>query len=167
MTRPMLRAPAQTLFPCPDGISSLGIRKDRGYSAGVNRIPHPYRRGELVAVIDCADLDRAARFWAAALGYVADGSPGGPYRSLFPRDGRGIELLLQRTGDTKVAKNRLHLDLRTRDLADEVSRVTALGATVLTSSPIREGGWTWHVLADPDGNEFCVLQPPDAYWTDR
>jgi predicted enzyme related to lactoylglutathione lyase len=42
----------------------------------------------------------------------------------------------------------------------EVSRVTALGATVITSEPVLEGGWAWHVLADPDGNEFCVLQPP-------
>jgi ParB-like chromosome segregation protein Spo0J len=30
--------------------------------------------------------------------------------------------------------------------------------------PIEEHGWTWHVLLDPDGNEFCVLQPPDGYW---
>jgi predicted enzyme related to lactoylglutathione lyase len=56
--------------------------------------------------------------------------------------------------------HRVHLDLRTRGLEAEVSRVTALGATVLASHPIAEDGWTWHVLADPDGNEFCVLQPP-------
>jgi hypothetical protein len=36
-----------------------------------------------------------------------------------------------------------------------------------TSEPIVENGWTWHVLADPDGNEFCVVRPPDAYWADR
>jgi predicted enzyme related to lactoylglutathione lyase len=35
-----------------------------------------------------------------------------------------------------------------------------LGARVLTESPIVENGWTWHVLADPEGNEFCVLRPP-------
>ncbi len=58
----------------------------------------------------------------------------------------------------------VHLDLRTRDLEAEVSRVTALGATVLTSRPIIEDGWAWHVLADPDGNEFCVLQPPPHYF---
>jgi predicted enzyme related to lactoylglutathione lyase len=45
-----------------------------------------------------------------------------------------------------------------------VNRVTALGATLLTASPIVEAGWTRHVLADPDGNEFCMLQPPDEYW---
>ena len=54
------------------------------------------------------------------------------------------------------------------DCADlERGRITALGATVLTSSPVVEHGWTWHVLADPDGNEFCVLQPPADYWPDR
>jgi predicted enzyme related to lactoylglutathione lyase len=140
------------------------------------RTQHPYARGDLVVVIDCRDLDRAARFWAAALGYVAEGEAaegeatqeagGGVYRSLRPHDGQGIEILLQRTADTKVAKNRLHLDLRTRDLAAEVRRVTVLGATVLTGVPVRENGWTWHILADPDSNEFCVLQPPDAYWTE-
>ena len=122
-------------------------------------------------VIDCRDLDRAARFWAAALGYVAGGkaaeeTSGGVYRSLRPHDGHGIEILLQRTADVKVEKNRLHLDLRTRDLTAEVRRVTELGATVLTGVPVRENGWAWHILADPDGNEFCVLQPPDAYWTE-
>lgn len=132
---------------------------------------HPYARGDLVVVIDCRDLDRAARFWAAALGYVAEGKAaeepgGGVYRSLRPHDGHGIEILLQRTADLKAAKNRLHLDLRTRDLTAEVRRVTGLGATVLTSVPVRENGWTWHILADPDGNEFCVLQPPDVYWTE-
>ena len=145
----------------------------------MNRIPHPYLRGELVAVIDCRDLDRASRFWTAALGYVPeseddaatqddatseDPAESTAYRSLVPGDGRGIEILLQRTADAKVSKNRLHLDLRTPDLDAEVSRVTALGATLLTTAPVKEEGWTWHILGDPDGNEFCVLQPPASYW---
>lgn len=126
--------------------------------------PSPYMHGHLVVVIDCADLGRAARFWTGALGY-RDVDPGpGPYRSLLPADGPGIEVLLQRTADAKHGKTRVHLDLRTRHLDAEVSRVTSLGATVLTSRPIVEDDWTWHVLADPDGNEFCVLQPPPAYW---
>jgi predicted enzyme related to lactoylglutathione lyase len=64
----------------------------------------------------------------------------------------------------KRGKNRLHLDLRTRDLDAEAGRVRELGATVQTIAPIEEGGWTWHILEDPDGNEFCVLQPPPDYW---
>ncbi len=35
----------------------------------------------------------------------------------------------------------------------------------LTNEPVHEGGWLWHVLADPDGNEFCVLQPPMDHWS--
>lgn len=84
-----------------------------------------------------------------------------------PAAGPGAEVLLQRTHDAKNGKNRVHLDLRTRDLDAEVTRVTGLGATVLTGEPIVEGGMTWHVLTDPDGNEFCVLQPSPSYWADR
>ncbi|MBO0803027.1 MAG: VOC family protein [Nocardiopsaceae bacterium] len=136
----------------------------------MERVPHPYARGDLVVVVDCRDLDRAARFWADVLGYTAEGEAAGDtggevYRSLYPVDGRGIEILLQRTADAKASKNRLHLDLRTRNLEAEVGRVTALGATRLTDDPVREEGWAWHVLADPDGNEFCVVLPPDVYWT--
>ena len=123
-------------------------------------MPQPYPHGELVVVIDCSDLDRSARFWTAVLGYTAGRVTGGPYRALTPAGGAGIEVLLQRVADVKRQKNRLHLDLRTPDMAAEVNRVRGLGATLLTSEPVVEDGWRWHVLADPDGNEFCVLQPP-------
>lgn len=43
-------------------------------------------------------------------------------------------------------------------------RLVGLGAQVLTGQPLTEHGWRWHILADPDGNEFCVLRPPDDYW---
>lgn len=125
--------------------------------------PNSYARGHLVVVVDCADLERAARFWSAALGYV-DAGGGATYRSVVPADGFGVEVLLQRTDDEKHGKNRVHLDLRTRDLDAEVGRVLSLGATRLTAGPVEEHGWTWHVLADPDGNEFCVLRPPPDYW---
>jgi Glyoxalase-like domain len=46
------------------------------------------------------------------------------------------------------------------DRAAEVSRILDLGATLLTGRPVVEDGWQWHTLADLDGNEFCVLQPP-------
>lgn len=126
--------------------------------------PNPYAHGELVVVVDCTDLDRAARFWSAALGYADVGGDSATYRSVLPADGFGVEILLQRTDDAKRGKNRVHLDLRTRDLDAEVSRVLALGATRQTTEPIEEHGWTWHILLDPDGNEFCVLQPPVGYW---
>jgi predicted enzyme related to lactoylglutathione lyase len=135
-------------------------------------MPQPYPNGELVIVIDCSDLDVSARFWSGVLGYTA-GPPAagtveagtveaGPdrYRGLQPDSGAGIDVLLQRVPDVKGQKNRLHLDLRTPDLDAEVGRVLDLGARLLTREPVTEDGWSWHILADPDGNEFCVLQPP-------
>jgi len=123
-------------------------------------MPQPYPHGELLIVIDCADLDRSAAFWSAVLGYTASPAATGPSRSLAPETGAGIDVLLQWVPDVKGQKNRLHLDLRTPDLDAEVRRVLDLGATLLTSEPVTEDGWSWHILGDPDGNEFCVLQPP-------
>jgi predicted enzyme related to lactoylglutathione lyase len=129
-----------------------------------DRQRHSYLRGELVVVIDCSDLGRAADFWTGVLGYVTESTGSGSYQALLPPDGVGAEILLQRVPERKQGKNRLHLDLRTRDLEPEVERVTGLGAVVLTAEPITEEGMRWHVLADPDGNEFCVLQPPASHW---
>ncbi len=123
-------------------------------------MPQPYPHGELLIVIDCSDLDRTARFWSEVLGYTSGQAGHATYRSLQPESGAGIDVLLQRVPDVKRQKNRLHLDLRTPDLETEVRRVLDLGATLLTSQPVAEDGWSWHILADPDGNEFCVLQPP-------
>ncbi|WP_328293808.1 VOC family protein [Kineococcus sp. NBC_00420] len=121
-----------------------------------------YPQGELVIVLDTSDLDRSADFWTTVLGYRRDSYGGGPYLSLSPSGGEGVELLLQRTTDRKTEKNRVHLDLRTEDLEAEVARVEAAGGVLLTSEAVVEHGWRWHVLADPDGNELCVLQPPSS-----
>ena len=130
----------------------------------MHREPHPYLRGELVVVIDCSDVHRSAEFWTGVLGYVRDGVATGRYQSLLPADGRGAEILLQQVPEAKQGKNRVHLDLRTRELEPELRRLVSLGARVLTRAPAAEAGWRWHVLADPDGNEFCVLQPPVSFW---
>lgn len=122
---------------------------------------YPY--GTVNLVIDCADLQDSATFWCELLGYRAEGEGDGHYLSLVPAAGPGIELLLQQVPDHQIGKNRLHLDLRTANLADEVDRALAAGARVVTTEPLSEDGWTWHVLADPDGHEFCVLQPPGVF----
>jgi predicted enzyme related to lactoylglutathione lyase len=114
----------------------------------------------LAVVLDCSDLDRSATFWCGVLGYRAEPRSPGRYRQLLPADGNGVELLLQQVAERKVSKNRVHLDLRVPDLAAETARAVTLGARRITDDPIEEDGWIWHVLADPDGNEFCVLQPP-------
>lgn len=130
---------------------------------------------QLVVVLDCADLVRSAAFWCEALGYRPDPAPvrppgpgDGPYQRLLPATGPGLELLLQQTPEPKTAtKNRLHLDLRVPDLDAELARLLAAGARHTTGEPVVEEGWRWYVLTDPDGNEFCVLQPstnPGAPW---
>jgi len=114
-------------------------------------------------VLDCSDLGRAADFWCSLLGYRPVEEPGDRYLSLIPADGEGLELLLQRVTDVKRQKNRLHLDLRSPDLNAEVERAVSIGARRLTDDPVEEDGWKWHVLADLDGNEFCILQPPGPF----
>ncbi len=123
-----------------------------------------YPRGELVLVLDCVDLDLLADFWTSALGYRRAGRIYEPYLSLLSESDYGPEVLLQRVPEGKGGKNRLHLDLRTPNLVAEAQRLRSVGATQLTDTPINEGGWSWHVLADPEGNEFCILQPPEGHW---
>jgi catechol 2,3-dioxygenase-like lactoylglutathione lyase family enzyme len=107
------------------------------------------------AAIDCADAPALARFWAEALGYriVADDDP--DERLVVPPDGRGPRLLFLRVPDEKTVKNRLHLDLRPDDQDAEVDRLIKLGAKRVD---IGQGHVSWVVLADPEGNEFCVLR---------
>jgi hypothetical protein len=121
-------------------------------------------------VFDCAHAAALARFWAAAL----DGYAIAPYDEselarlraagiddpeddptvLVEPSGAGPRLFFQRVPEPKVAKNRVHLDLRTEDLAAETARLTALGAQILRAVELEDGPWT--VLADPEGNEFCL-----------
>jgi len=113
----------------------------------------------LAVALDCADLARSAAFWCELLGYIAEPYPSGRYWRLVPANGNGIGLLLQQVPEPKVHKNRMHLDLRVPDLHAAVDRIVSLGARRITQTPIEEDGWMWHVLADPDGNEFCCATP--------
>lgn len=109
-------------------------------------------------VIDVADLDAGAAFWSAALGAAEEriSEQSTPiYRRLRLPDS-DIRVLLQRTADAKVAKERVHLDIETDDLEAEVQRMEALGATRWNLQ--QERGFTFWVLRDPWQNEFCVLQ---------
>lgn len=126
-----------------------------------------YPHGTFVVVLDCADLERSATFWCEVLGYQRPHPSTNRYLSLVASQPRGMELLLQRVPEPNAKKNRVHLDLRTRDLDTEVHRVVDAGARLLTTQPYDENSWRWHILADPDGNEFCILQPPDDFpWPD-
>ena len=91
----------------------------------------------LLWVLDCADPDALADFWAAALRF--DRRPyTPPYARVYDPSGRWPDLLLQRVPEAKAAKNRVHLDLQVLDAAPEVARLVALGARVL-SPPRRRG----------------------------
>jgi len=109
--------------------------------------------------IDCADPERLAPFWASALGYaIGDLDRAGDYLDLVPADASQPVVYLQRVPEPKITKNRLHLDLMTPDAEGTIARLTRLGASKI-GSPMTgsEGGW-WQVMADPDGNEFCVCR---------
>ncbi|MDQ3696374.1 MAG: VOC family protein [Chloroflexota bacterium] len=108
-------------------------------------------------VINTADLDRAIAFWIAALDYVVrDGDP--TFAVLTDPRRRWSNVSLQRSDEPKRGRNRLHLDLYTADQAGEVARLEGLGATRLPWE--YEDDHDHIVLADPDGNEFCVIQSP-------
>jgi predicted enzyme related to lactoylglutathione lyase len=106
-------------------------------------------------VLDCADPERLAEFWAPALGYANLGMVGS-YALLLP-DGRpGPKLLLQRVPEPKTTKNRMHLDIETADIDAEAARLEGLGASRIRDEHVHEHGSTWILMADPEGNEFCV-----------
>ena len=111
------------------------------------------RLGEVV--IDCAEHGAVVDFWQAALDYDRQ-EVNEQYLALAPRDtepGRP-PILFQKVPEPKVAKNRVHLDFRSESMADEVARLRGLGATFIAERSL--GTLTWTVLADPEGNEFCV-----------
>ena len=106
-------------------------------------------------VLDCADPERLAEFWAEALGYANVGSAD-VYVALYPREGNGPKLLLQRVTEPKVTKNRMHLDIEVPDIDVEADRLTGLGAQRVSNDTCSEHGSTWILMADPEGNEFCI-----------
>ena len=99
---------------------------------------------------------RAAEFWAQLLGWTIDeGESDEDEVLLNPQSPGPTPILFVNSRDTKTTKNRTHLDLRPDDQAAEVERALSLGATHVD---IGQGEQTWVVLADPEGNEFCILR---------
>ncbi len=105
--------------------------------------------------IDCADPRALASFWEQVLDYART-YEGDDEVVIEPRNGSGNALLFLQVPDAKRVKNRIHLDLSPTDQAAEVERVKGLGATEVD---IGQGDVPWAVLADPEGNEFCILRP--------
>jgi len=110
-----------------------------------------------MVTIDCADPRALAGFWEKALDLRVVHDFGGEY--LVLRGDGALALGLQKVAEPRLGKNRLHLDLLASDgdWVGEVNRLIDLGARALEEHEIP--GYAWTVLADPDGNEFCVGAP--------
>jgi predicted enzyme related to lactoylglutathione lyase len=112
-------------------------------------------------VIDAHDLSRLARFWAAALGWQVL-SEREREVVIGPHETAPVGICFMPSPDPKVVKNRLHLDLTTTvdDRDAEIERLLGLGARPVDVG--QTGSESWTVLADPEGNEFCVVRPKET-----
>jgi len=106
-------------------------------------------------VVDVADLDRATTFWSALLG-VTVGKRDARYVWLERPDAGQPSLVLQHVPEPKVAKNRCHVDLVSDDPEATLAAVERLGGRVLHE--VVEESYELVVVADPDGNELCVVR---------
>jgi predicted enzyme related to lactoylglutathione lyase len=107
-------------------------------------------------VIDALDRDRVAAFWAAVLGWERRTDDDGDLVITDPEGRAGVDLLVLAVPEHKSVKNRLHIDLTPTgaDQGEELERLLGLGAVRVD---IGQGERSWIVLADPEGNEFCLL----------
>lgn len=101
------------------------------------------------------DLPRAIAFWTQALDYRLKREPDEDFAILIPREGSGIQLSLN-SAVTSDKPKRHHIDLFTEDQESEVERLIGLGATRVDWRYEPDADYV--VLADPDGNSFCVVQ---------
>jgi predicted enzyme related to lactoylglutathione lyase len=111
--------------------------------------------GTLYAVtMDVNDLETCSMFWSQVLG--ADILYRNEKYLRLGQKGERPTLLLQKVPEPRKVKNRVHIDLDVPDLDAAVSRVLELGGNKLRE--LNEYGIKWAVMADPDGNEFCLVQ---------
>lgn len=104
-------------------------------------------------VFDADDVPALAEFWRQATEYDVETS-GEEFAHLIPKGVSLRHIFVFKTPEGKTAKNRCHIDFDTEDREGEVERLLAAGATKVTDHT-REG-FTWTVMQDPEGNDFCV-----------
>jgi predicted enzyme related to lactoylglutathione lyase len=109
--------------------------------------------------VDCADPLVLARFWSLVLGEEIDQSLGEPvqYLGLVPRTPGRPVLSFQRVAEPRRGKNRLHLDIEVLDVDSATARIIELGGRRIGVEDFAEYGFRWRVMADPEGNEFCLI----------
>ena len=111
-------------------------------------------------VLNVTDLERAIAFWTQALGYVRRDPDGDDTFAVLRDPAREwSHVSLQLTDKPKAGLNRVHLDLYADDQEAEVARLESIGATRVEPWPY-DADADYVVMADPDGNEFCVIQLP-------
>jgi predicted enzyme related to lactoylglutathione lyase len=113
----------------------------------------------LTYTLDCRDPETLSAFWMEALGYSLRG-PYGPFWMLVPPE--SVEepfFVLQHVAEEKSGKNRMHVDIHVSDLEGDAARLEARGAQRVSTKTIEMGAFSWLVMADPEGNEFCLVCP--------
>ena len=107
--------------------------------------------------IDCSDAEKLGTFWSQVLDYEMEGPDEDGIVVIKGAEDSGPTILFIKVPEPKTVKNRLHMDVNATDRSqeEEVERILALGAT---HADVGQGDdVSWVVLADPEGNEFCVL----------
>ena len=112
------------------------------------------RVGSIVIRVD--DLEKQAEFWQRALGYQRRAGDSDDFVLLYPADGTGPNVSLDRVPAEVQVPPRIHLDLYADDQAGEVHRLLALGASEINWAK-RPADADYVILADPEGNRFCVV----------
>lgn len=111
--------------------------------------------------VDCSDPVAIAGFWSKVLGVEMEDPLGDPphylYLGSFAHAPNGATVGFVRVPEPKTVKNRLHFDLAVEDVEEATKRVEELGGSRAPSEDFHEYGFSWRVMADPDGNEFCLI----------
>ena len=104
--------------------------------------------------IDCRDKHALAAFWCGLLGVAVRGEFG-QYLGLHPHEPGHPRLVFQQVEELAEGRSRAHLDLESHDVAADTAKAVRLGATLVQE--VTDFGVTWAVLADPEGNPFCIV----------
>ena len=108
---------------------------------------------------DCHDPERLAEFWGAVFGVEVEDRFGNPpqYVNLAPATVDGPRVCFQRVPEGKVAKNRLHFDVAVDHVDAAALRIQELGGRHVPHDDYHEDGYSWRLMEDPEGNEFCLI----------
>jgi predicted enzyme related to lactoylglutathione lyase len=109
-------------------------------------------------ILDSTDPRTIAPFWCALLGVeVIDEIGEAHYLELGTPPAGGLPIIIQQVPETKVAKNRMHVDIEVEDLEEATLEIERLGGRWRDGEEHDDHGYRWRVMADPEGNEFCIF----------